>query len=328
MVLTKTKMIIITVFLTVTFFIALFFAPESIIGQRDENLLLFMPKILFLAITASVAVVVLLILIFRNEYIKRQYYTFNRFKYYLRLLIKRDFNAKYRRSVLGVLWSLLNPVLTMLVMTLVFQYFFRFDIENFPVYLLSGMIIYAFFNESTTLAMHSVVSSESVIKKIYVPKYMFPLSRVISTLVNLMFSMLAFFVVVIFTRADFFWTMLLIPVPVIYTFVFSLGVAMLISSLTVFFRDLMYLYGIFTLLLMYLSAIFWPIEMLDPDGFFVNVIGLNPVYQFITYFRHVAVWGTVPDLWTNMVCIGFALSSLCVGTYVFMRQQDKYILNL
>jgi len=227
-----------------------------------------------------------------------------------------------------VLWSLLNPLLTMIVMTLVFSFVFRMDIDNFPVYLLSGMIIFGFFNESTTLAMTSVIASEGVIKKVYVPKYMFPLSRVISSLVNLLFSLIAFVLVVVFTRATFSWTMLLIPIPIIYTFMFSLGVAMLISSLAVFFRDLTYLYGVFTLLLMYLSAIFWPVEMLEEGGLMAGIIGFNPIYQFITYFRSLALWGTVPDLWTNMVCIGLALSSLCVGTYVFMRQQDKYILSL
>jgi len=324
---TKNKLVVIALALAVAFFVALLFAPESLIGHRDDNLLLFVPKILFLAVTAAIVVVFILIFIFRSDYIAAQLNTFRRFKYYLKLLIKRDFIAKYRKSVLGVLWSLLNPLLTMIVMTLVFSYLFR-QVEHFPVYLLSGLIIYTFFNESTTMAMTSVIASEGVIKKVYVPKYMFPLSKVISSLVNLMFSMIAFVLVVIFTGAPFHWTMLLIPIPIFYTFVFSLGVAMLISSMAVFFRDLTYLYGVFTLLLMYLSAIFWPVSMLEEGGFLASVIGLNPIFQFISYFRSLALGGTVPDLWTNMVCIGFALSALCGGTYVFIKQQDKYILSL
>ena len=305
----------------------LFFAPESIVGQRDEKMLLFIPKILFLAITAAIALVFILIFIFRSEYIVIQLSTFNRFKYYLRLLIRRDFVSKYRKSVLGVIWSLLNPLLTMLVMTLVFSHVFRFEIEFFPAYLLSGMLIYTLFNESTTLAMSSVIASEGVIKKVYVPKYMFPLSRVISSLVNLVFSLIAFVVVFIITGVPFHWTILLIPIPIIYTFVFSLGIAMLVSSLAVFFRDLTYLYGVLTLLLMYLTPLFWPVSMLE--GLWVaDIIGLNPMFQFVNYFRQLALWGTVPDLWTNIVCIGFALAALCGGTYVFMKQQDKYILSL
>ena len=327
MVLTKKRLVAITIILMVVFFVLLFYAPESLIGHRDDNLLLFVPKILFLAITASIAVVFVLIFIFRSDYISAQLNTFNRFKYYLKLLIKRDFVSRYRKSVLGVLWSLLNPILMMLVMTLVFSMLFKFEIENFPVYLLSGQVIWAFFSESTTLAMTSVIAGEGVIKKVYVPKYMFPLSRVISSLVQMAFSMVAFFIVVVITGAPFYWTMLLIPIPVLYIFVFSLGIAMLISSLAVFFRDLTYLYGVGTTLLMYLSAIFWPVEILA-GGPLENLIGLNPLYQFIRYFRYIVYWGRVPDLWFNFVCIGFALAALCGGTYVFMRQQDKYILSL
>jgi len=327
MLFTKKRLIIIAFILTLIFFVLLFIAPDSLINHRDDNLLLFIPKILFLAISAAIAIVFILIFIFRSEYISAQLNTFNRFKYYLRLLIKRDFVSRYRKSVLGVLWSLLNPILMMLVMTMVFSMLFRFDIEYFPVYLLSGQVIWAFFNESTTLAMTSVIAGEGVIKKIYVPKYMFPLSRVVSSLVQMAFSMAAFFIVVAVTSAPFYWTMLLIPIPVLLIFVFSLGVAMLISSLAVFFRDLTYLYGVLTTLLMYLSAIFWPVEILA-GGPLENIIGLNPMYQFITYFRYLVYWGRVPDLWFNFVCIGFALAALCGGTYVFMKQQDKYILSL
>jgi len=269
-----------------------------------------------------------LILIFRRNYINAQIALFNKFKYYLKLLIKRDFVTKYRKSILGVFWSFLNPLLTMIVMTLVFQYLFRFQIEHFPVYLFSGLVIFNFFNESTTLAMSSIIYSEGVIKKIYVPKYIFPLSKVISSLVNLSFSLVSFFFVTLFTGAPFNWTMLLIPIPILYIFIFSLGIGMLMSSLAVFFRDLTYLYGVFTLLLMYFTPLFWPVDMLNPEGLLVNVIGLNPLYQFVYCFRSVAHWGIIPDLWTNMVCIGYALLAFCGGTFVFMRQQDRYILSL
>jgi len=311
----------------IVFFFVLLFLPESVIGQRDENLLLFLPKIMFLALSAAFTSVFILIIIFRQDYVSAQLDTFKRFKYYLMLLIKRDFISRYRKSILGVLWSLLNPILIMLVMTLVFSTLFKFEIEYFPVYLLSGQLIFSFFNESTTLAMTSVIAGEGVIKKIYVPKYMFPLSRVISSLVQMAFSLAAFFIVVLVTGAPFYWTMFLIPIPIIYIFVFSLGIALLISSLAVFFRDITYLYGVLLLLLMYLSVIFYPVSILNNTPL-EHLIGLNPIYQFITYFRYLAYWGIIPDLWTNIVCIGFALAALCGGTYVFMKQQDKFILSL
>jgi len=305
----------------------LLFLPESFVGHRGDHLLLFIPKILFLAITTAVAIVIILVFIFRGEFINAQLSVFSRFKYYLWLLIKRDFVTKYRKSVLGVLWSLLNPLLMMIVLTVVFSYLFANDIEFFPVYVLSGQLIHTFFVESTTLAMTSVIAGEGVIKKIYVPKYMFPLARVLSSLVNLLFSFIAFILVFIVVGAPFQWTMLLIPIPIIYVFVFSLGVAMLLSSLSVFFRDLTYLWGVFSLMLFFLTPIMYSVERTIPD-WLLPYYGLNPQFQFLSYFRAVAMEGVVPDLWSNMVCIGYALSALCIGTYVFIKKQDKFILSL
>jgi len=211
-------------------------------------------------------------------------------------------------------------------MTIVFSFVFRNQIEYFPVYLFCGLIIFNFFNESTSLAMNSVIASEGIIKKIYVPKYIFPLARVTSSLVNLAFSLIAFIFVFIVVGAPFKWTLLLIPIPFIYTFVFALGVAMFMSCLAVFFRDLTYLYGIFTLMLMYLTPLFYPVDII-PE-WFLPYYGLNPLYHFVDYFRSLTLLGIVPNLWSNMVCIGYALASLCCGTYIFMRKQDQFILSM
>jgi ABC-type polysaccharide/polyol phosphate export permease len=300
--------------------------PESIIGERAGNYLFFASKIFFLSLTATILTAVVLVIIFKRDFVKWQIMSFRRYRHLLRLLVKRDFVSRYRKSILGILWSLLNPLLTMLVMTLVFSFIFRNEIENFPVYLLSGQIIFGFFSESTTQAMYSVINSEGIIKKIYVPKYVFPVARVFSSLVNLAFSFIAFLLVFIFTRAPFHWTMLLLPIPIIYTLVFSLGVAMILSSMAVFFRDLTYLYGVFITLLMYLTPLFYPVSIL-PERI-IPFMGFNPMYHFVDYTRSVALYGVVPDLWSNMVCIGFALAALCCGIYVFTTQQDKYILYM
>ena len=155
MVLTKKRVAIVTVILTVVFFILLFYLPESIAGERRDNILLFAPKIMFLSVTAAIMTAFILILIFKRDFISWQLFSFSRYKHYLRLIVKRDFVARYRKSVLGVLWSLLNPLLTMLVLAFVFTFLFRrFDIEYFHAYILSGLLIYNFFNESTMLAMN------------------------------------------------------------------------------------------------------------------------------------------------------------------------------
>jgi len=324
--LTKKRLAVLTVLLTIAYFILFMFLPESIVGARAENVLLFTPKILFLGLAAAVTTSVILIFIFKRQFITWQFTSFNRYKHLLRLLVRRDFVKRYRKSVLGVLWSLLNPLLTMLVLTIVFSYIFRNRIENFPIYYLCGQVIFGFFNESTTQGMGTVILNEGIITKVYVPKYIFPISRVLSSLVNLLFSLIAFLLVFIVTRAPFHWTIVLFPIPVIYTFVFSCGIAMLLASLTVFFRDMQYLYGVFTLLLMYLTPLFYPVEIL-PD-WLLPIVGFNPLYHFVDYMRCVALYGTIPDLWSNIVCIGFALAALCCGVFVFMSQQDKYILHL
>jgi ABC-type polysaccharide/polyol phosphate export permease len=324
--LTKKRLALLTVLLTFVFFALALLLPESVVGERSENMLLFAPKLFFLGMSAAITTSMILVLVFKRDFVKGQRASLSRFKHLLRLLVKRDFISKYRKSILGVLWSLLNPLLTMLVMAMVFSYIFRMQIENFPVYLLSGNIIFSFFSESTNQAMGSVIANEGIIKKIYIPKYIFPVSKVLSSLVNLVFSFLAFILVFIITGAPFRETMLLIPIPIIYTLVFSLGISMLLSSLAVFFRDLSYLYGIFITLLMYLTPLFYPVEIL-PEGM-VSVIGFNPIYHFVNYFRDLTLRGTVPGLWPNMVCLGFSLAALCCGLYVFMSKQDKYILHL
>jgi ABC-type polysaccharide/polyol phosphate export permease len=328
--LTKKRLAGLTVLMSVMYFLLLLFLPESVVGSRSENMLLFAPKLGFLAITAAITTAMVLILAFKRDFVRWQMQSFNRFKYLLFNLVKRDFVSRYRKSVLGVLWSLLNPLLTMLVMTIVFSQLFRFAIPYYPVYLLSGQIVFSFFSEATNRAMGSVINAEGIIKKVYVPKYIFPLSNVLSSLVNLLFLFIAFLLVflfhVIFLGAPFYWTIFLIPIPFLYVFVFALGIGMLMSSLSVFFRDLTYLYGILITLLMYLTPIFYPIDII-PERL-MPFMGLNPMYQFVTYFRSLVLDGVIPGLWPNAVCAGFALAALCIGTYVFISKQDRYILYL
>lgn len=279
--------------------------------------------------TAAILIVFCIIAVVKKEYILHQLQTLNRFKYLLMLMVKRDFVTRYRRSVLGILWSVLNPLLTMLVLTMVFSMLFQggmHGIYNFPVYLLSGQVIFNFFSESTNQAMGSIKGNASIIKKVYVPKYIFPVSRVVSSLVNILFSLIAFLFVVIVTGSPLHWTMLLFPIPLLYVFLFALGIGMLLSSLAVFFGDMAYIYGILITLLTFLTPIFYPVSIL-PDRVF-QLIHLNPIFHYVTFFRYLALDGVIPGLWTNVICIGFALLALCLGGYATMAKQDKFILYL
>lgn len=167
----------------------------------------------------------------------------NLFKYrwLLQLLVERDLKVKYRRSVLGYFWSILNPLLMMIILTIVFSTVFRFDIPNYPVYLLAGQLIYSFFAEATSMALGAVLDGAALIKKVYLPKYIFPLSRVLSSFTSILLSLCALFFVMIITGVEFHLTLLLLPLAMIYILIFSIGIGLIMSAGVVFFRDLKYL---------------------------------------------------------------------------------------
>lgn len=239
-------------------------------------------------------------------------------------LVRRDFLSKYKRSALGVLWSILNPLLTMLVMTIVFSTLFRFDIENYPVYLLSGQIIFNMFSEITNMCMNSVLGASALMKKVSVPKYIFPLSSAISSLVNFSFSFLALLIVMMVTRAPIHPQMLYSLIAIIYAFVFSTGVGLVLSAAVVFFRDIRYLYGIFLTAVTYFTPLFYPIGII-PDHF-RWLISLNPLYHFVECFRTCAIYGGIPTLWQNTICMMLSILSLSGGLVMFYRKQDYFIL--
>jgi ABC-type polysaccharide/polyol phosphate export permease len=303
------------------------YVPHSAVGEDSAATGWgYNAKVLFLGASASCVVLSALFFALRRTALQPYIETFSRFRFLLWQLIQRDFKSKYKRSVLGVLWTLLNPLMTMIVLTIVFSNLFRFDIPNFPVYLLSGQIIFGFFNEATNASMISVVMGGGMIKKVYIPKYILPLSRVLSSLVNLLLSLLAFLLVVWITRAPTHWTIILLPIPLFYTFLFALGVGMLLSAATVFFRDLSYLYGIVLTAWTYLTPIFYPATIIPERLRFI--LALNPMAHFIQYFRNVALYGILPNLWQNMVCLSCGCVALLLGAYVFMRNQDQFILYI
>jgi len=310
----------------VLFVVFLFYLPIEVAGHRPGMSPTLVLNSGFMAFAAAITVVFILAVLTKRDYMRSQIATLTRFRHLLFLMVKRDFVTRYRRSVLGVLWSLLNPLLIMLVMTMMFSTMFQMHIENFPVYLLGGQMIFGFYSEATNSSMGSILGSAGIIKKVYAPKYIFPVSRVVSSLVNMGFSLMAFMLVFIITRAPFHWTMLLIPIPLFYVFVFSLGIGMLLSALVVFFRDVIYLYGVAITLLMFLTPIFYSVEMLPARVY--HLLHLNPLFHFVTYFRALTLDGAIPGLWSNIICIGFALAALCLGMYVKISKQDKYILYL
>ena len=239
-------------------------------------------------------------------------------------LVSKDFKLKYRRSALGVLWSVLNPLLMMIVLTAVFSTVFRFQIENFALYLILGQTLFGLMSDATSGAMSSIIDSASLIKKIRINKILFPLEKVAFALVNFVISLIAVVAVMLFFQVAPTLNLLFLPLLLVYVFVFSLGLGLLISALSVFFRDVMHLWSVVLTAWTYATPLFYPIEIL-PD-FLAPLMQYNPMYHYVTYFREIALWGMTPSLTENLICIGFAAVALVLGYAVFRAKEKKFIL--
>ncbi len=249
-----------------------------------------------------------------------------RYRFLLSQLVRRDFNHKYRQSVLGVLWSFLNPLLMMGVQYLVFSWLFHSEIENFPVYLMTGIIFFNFFNEASTLAMQSVTANAGLIKKVYMPRCVYPLSQVLFATVNVTIVLIPLFLLILLTGLPLTRAALLLPLPILGIACFSLGVGMILATMNVYFRDTGFLWGIAILLLTYLTPLFYP-ETIIPASW-LTVYHMNPMYQFIYFIRCILLRGATPQPQTYAICAVCALGPLALGFWVFRRKQNAFIYYL
>ena len=245
----------------------------------------------------------------------------------LRLLVTRNIKLKYRRSFLGYIWSVLNPLLIMCVMTVVFSTMFSRNIENFPVYLFCGQLLFNFMNNSTHQAITSITGNSALLKKTYVPKYIFTLAKITSCLMDLLFSLGALLIVMIVTRARFSLHLLLFPLVIFQLYLFCVGLGLFLSQANVFFRDIEFIYNAVTTAWMYLTPIFYPLEAL-PEWLVWFVTHVNPMYFYVDQFRCLVYLGTLPELSVVLAGCGFALVMLVVGIWSFMKPQDKFILYI
>jgi lipopolysaccharide transport system permease protein len=242
-------------------------------------------------------------------------------------LVSRDIKLKYRRSVLGYLWSILNPLLTMIIMSIVFSTMFAQGIENFSVYLLIGFLLFSFMTGAVSRAIPSVLGAAGIIKKVYVPKYIFTLAAVTTEFITMLFSLGALILVIVVTGVRFSWRFILIPIPIIELYVFSIGLGLFLAQAAVFFRDVQYLWGVFSTAWMYLTPIFYPISML-PDKLRFAVTNFNPLYFYIAQFRYFVLGGETgwrrDAFWGAVV----AIVMLVVGLVIFSRGKNKFILHI
>lgn len=242
-------------------------------------------------------------------------------------LVKRDFKKKYKRTYLGMLWSVLSPLLTLLIMRIVFTSFFGSHIEHFTIYLFCGNIVFSFFSDSVGQGMGALMDNADVFTKINIPKYLFLLSKIVCSFINFA---LTFFVFLIFCLVDgvtitpLFLTLVY---PIFCLVLFNAGLGLILSALYVFFRDIQYLWGVFLTLLMYLSAIFYdPSQFGDGERYFL----FNPVYVYIKYFRLVTIGQggaapSPPSLQYHFLMLLYAALALVVGILVYRKNNQRFL---
>ena len=238
-------------------------------------------------------------------------------------LVKRDFKKKYKRTILGMAWSILSPLLMLLVMRLVFTQFFGRNMEHYTTYLFCGNLIFAYFNEATSQGMTSLMSNAAIFTKVNVPKYLFLFSKNIQALLNFGLTMVVFVLFCLLDGITFTWKVIFLVYPVVCLVLFNIGLGLILSALFVFFRDIQYLWSVFTQLLMYMSAIFYTI---DQYSYAVQCMFLlNPVYLFIRYFRKIVIEATIPTSWFHLLMLADAAIVLGIGCWIYKKYNTRFL---
>lgn len=250
----------------------------------------------------------------------------SKYQFLLSQLVSRDFRVKYKSSMLGMVWSFLNPLLTMLVYLFVFSTLFRSNVENFPVYLMSGIVLFNYFSEATSLGLNAIVGNSALITKVYMPKVIYPLSKVISSAINLCISFVPLLLVMIITGVPFHKSLLLLPVVVAFLLTFSLGVSLLLCTMNVFFRDTQFLWSVVVTMLNFLTPVFYPESIIPAQ--FLTLYHMNPMYQIIYFMRSIVIGGVSPTPITYLYCLIASVVPLLLGLWVFRKNQDKFVLHL
>lgn len=246
-----------------------------------------------------------------------------KYRFLFEELVKRDFKKKYKGTFLGVVWSILAPLLNVLVLMLVFSAIFGRNQPHFIIYIFSGTLVMSFYTECTQGCMRGLVANASIFSKINVPKYLFLVSKAFQAFINFVLTFLLFIVFCIFDGIQFGLHTLALAYPMFWLLVFCFGVGMVLSALYVFFKDIEYLYGVFLTLLNYVSAIFYPVTIVPEN--FRSLFYCNPVYVYIYYFRQITIEGAIPSLWIHGLCAGYALLFLAVGCLIYKKCNHEFL---
>ncbi len=243
------------------------------------------------------------------------------YRYLLKQLVRRDIVARYKRSALGVAWTMLNPLGTMLIMTFVFSNLFK-SVQSYPVYILSGLIAWNFFAQGTNAAMSGLVWGGSLMQRIYLPRTIFGVSAIGTALVNLLLSIIPLLLVMVITQTTIHLTVLFLPISILLLTAFALGFGLLLSALAIFFPDVAEMYQIVLMAWMYLTPVIYPEEIIPAQ--FMTIYRINPMYWMLKMFRLPVYDGVIPtfqDLWP---ALAWSVGMLIVGWLFFTSRSDEY----
>lgn len=263
-------------------------------------------------------------------YLRNIIANFKKYSFLLKQLIARDFKVKYKRSVLGVLWSLLYPVMMMAVMSIVFSNVFKFSVPgtNYLVYLMVGLTFFNYYSEASNLSMSAVAGNFALLNKVYIPKYIFPLSKCLFVGINFLLTLIPLYAVILLsgsgeTKCHITILHLLLPFSYICLLLFTIGAGLILSTIAVFLRDMYYIYGIVLTILTYMTPIMYDISIIDPR--LQIVLKLNPLYHYISFARSIILYNQMPNLNSFLICGGSSLGFLLIGMIIFKTNQDKFI---
>lgn len=293
--------------------------PDSSIALLQENEMRQMPWFLLVFLSGAVAVLLTIAFLFKS----REFEKLKRFQFLFEELVKRDFTLKYKRTVLGILWSVLSPLLTLLVMNVVLGNFFGGNIDHYIIYLFCGQLVFNYFNEATCLGMSALLDNSAIFTKVNIPKYLFVFSKNIASLISFALTFVVLLVFVLSDGLPITSQFLCLLFPIGCLVLFNIGVGLVLSALFVFFRDMQYLWNIFTLLLMYMSAVFYNVSGF-PDNV-QNAFLFNPVYVYIYYFRCIVLEGTVPSAFIHILAAGYSILLFGMGALIYKKYNHEFL---
>ncbi len=249
-----------------------------------------------------------------------------KYQYLLSRLVQRDFIQKYKKTTLGVIWSVISPLCEFAILMLVFKNLFGRNTPHYTIYMMVGLLTYNYYSNATNNGMHSFLSNAGIMQKINLPSWLFPLSRTISAAINFLITCIVMIVFLYVDRISLTWKMLSLIYPFVLLFFFNLGVSLILATLYVFFKDVQYLYHIFNRLLYFCCAIFWTTDHMSETA--KRIMMINPVYDFIVYGRMVIMDGVIPSIELHLLLFGYTSVILLIGIMIYRCNCDKFIFYL